>query len=207
MTVVFKLGGSVLTHPTLADTIRTLVRLRENQRCLFVVGGGQTADLVRNWSQIHSLSEEQSHWLAIASMELNSHLIQNLMNWRTVVSQCQAEQYWSDDPSPLLVEMSEFAREQERSGSRIPHDWSVTSDSLAAWVVERWPAYELVLVKSVPIPRKTSIVQASQLGLVDAYFPQVTQKLRQVSWCNLRAPQLALDVWFRNDHSYDTDNG
>ncbi|WP_010583344.1 amino acid kinase family protein [Schlesneria paludicola] len=195
MTVVFKLGGSVLTHPTLADTIRTLVRYRENERCLFVVGGGAAADVVRDWSRIHQLSEEQSHWLAIASLELNMQLIRTLLKWQSVATREQAEICWSRDPSPLLVEMPAFACEQESSGRTIPHDWNVTSDSLAAWVAECWPADELVLVKSVPTPRQRSIQEASQLGLVDAYFPQIAQRLRRISWCDLRASQIELEDW------------
>ena len=195
MTVVFKLGGSLLTHPRLADALRELTRQRPHDRCLLVVGGGASTDVVREWSQIHSLSEEQAHWLAIASLELNMLLVRNLLNWNSVASREQAEAHWLNDPSPLLLEIPAFAHELERHGLSIPHSWDVTSDSLAAWVAQCWPADELVLVKSIPAPRSLTPLEASRLGLVDAYFPKIAGLLRQISWCNLRAAQVELDVW------------
>lgn len=196
MTIVVKLGGSLLTLSGLAEKLRTVLEQRPNERCLIVCGGGASTDVVRGWSEIHQLNDEDSHWLALHSMQLNCELLQKLLGFRTVSCRADADRQWSGEQSPLLLDMADFARSEERSTtSTIPHDWSVTSDSLAAWAAIRWPADELLLVKSIDLPTATNVEAASQTELVDRYFPNLASSLKQVSWCNLRACKPEVRRW------------
>lgn len=196
MTVVFKIGGSLLTLPDLASRLRSLLEQRVHQQCLVIIGGGAAADVVRDWSRVHDLSDEASHWLAISSMGLNRELIESLLKLRSVGSREEAEFAWSTDRAPLLLDTKRFVRQEEtQSSCPLPCSWEVTSDSLAAWVAECWPAEELVLVKSVPCPLGLTALEAGETQLVDKYFPMLSDQLPQISWCDLRSSQTNIDPW------------
>ena len=113
MTVVFKLGGSLLTLPGLADRLREVVEYRSGQNCLFVTGGGSTANVVREWSLVHHLDEETAHWIAIASLDLNSLLLQAVLGWKSVGTRAEASERWNESAAPLLLQTEKFAREEE----------------------------------------------------------------------------------------------
>ncbi len=238
MTVVFKLGGSLLMLPGLVDRLRAAISQRSGEKCLIVMGGGTTADVVREWSRIHDLTAENAHWLAVASIDFNGQLLSRLLNWKSVHSRTMAREYWLTETDPLILEMSRFAAEEEakdesdrtrsmnplaekadpadvRVGDgcssigihsmpwkreRLPHNWDVTSDSLAAWTTIQWPADELVLLKSVPTPFGSTAQEASVQQLVDPHFPAVADQVLRIGWCNLRAPTVYIEHWLPNHH-------
>ena len=196
MTVIFKLGGSLLTLPGLAERLRIVLDQWSHKDRLIFTGGGPSTDVVREWSRIHQLSEETAHWLAIASLDLNRQLLETLLMLRSVSDREEATRRWSIESSPLLLDCHRFARNEEaKSGESLPHHWNVTSDSLAAWTALRWPADELVLIKSVPVPVNMTPQAASDQDLVDRYFPNIAGDLRKISWCNLRATQIVIEPW------------
>lgn len=80
----------------------------------------------------------------------------------------------------------EFAASGRRG--RLPRDWTVSSDSLAAHLAARVRARSLVLVKSCPLPGTVaSAAEAASAGLVDPYFPQAAARLGSIKWLDLRA--------------------
>jgi aspartokinase-like uncharacterized kinase len=196
MTVLFKLGGSLLTLPGLADKLRFVANRRSQKKRLILTGGGASADVVRDWSQVHQLNDETAHWLAISSLDLNRQLLERLLQWQSVSSREDAVRYWSEDGLPLFLDFSRFAKAEEaNTGEPLPHNWDVTSDSLAAWTAIRWPSAELVLLKSVPAPLGLTAQEASDRSLVDPYFPQLAKQLERISWCDLRAPSIVIEPW------------
>lgn len=196
MTAIFKIGGSLLSLPKLAENLRSLVESRSSERRLVIVGGGASADIVREWSQTHGIADEPAHWLALSSLDLNRLLIQELTRWRSVNSRSAAELYWSETNLPLLLNLNEFAQAEEAvTVQKLPHSWDVTSDSMAAWVAAQWPADELILVKSVNLPEHITAVEASRTGLVDIHFPLIADRVAKISWCNLRSSEVALKSW------------
>ena len=133
MTVVFKLGGSLLTLPDLAGKLRDVLDQRRDERCLILIGGGATTDVVREWSRIHQLGEETAHWLAISSLDLNRQLIETLLPLRHVSSREAADQIWSEQRSPLLIDVTRFTKNESSDESDpLPQSWNVTSDSMEA---------------------------------------------------------------------------
>jgi aspartokinase-like uncharacterized kinase len=199
MTVIFKLGGSLMTLPGLAEKLQFVLRERPNDPCLIIAGGGDSADIVRRWSQVHELSEEVAHWLALSSLDLNRRLIEELLRCRPVISRHNAEAIWASKRSPLLLNLREFvAAEESLENEKLPHNWDVTSDTLSAWTAVRWPATELVLLKSVPAPLGLSVEEASRHEWVDKHFPLIANQLRRISWCNLRAPIISIEPWLTN---------
>ena len=208
MTVVFKLGGSLLTLPGLEDKLRFVVSQRPGERCLILVGGGASTDVVREWSRTHHLSDETSHWLAISSLDLNRQLLESLLPWRPISTRADAESLWSERRSPLLLDVAQFSKREEADGCEpLPHNWDVTSDSLAAWAAVRWPADEFILLKSVPTPHGLTSLEASRRELVDPYFPQLSKGLPRILWCNLRASKIEIEPWLaKSADSSETTN-
>ena len=188
---VFKLGGSLLDLPDLAVRLQNAFSKLGNDRPLVISGGGDAADIVRRWHRTFGLDEERSHWLALDAIRLNQQLLLELIPKLELVPTRQAAQVaLSHDRIPLL-DLAEFLRTEEalvEPTERLPHCWDVTSDSLAAWVAARWPADRLILLKSVDLPdaQTDDSKQLASAGLVDSFFPQLTNSIPTIEWINLR---------------------
>jgi aspartokinase-like uncharacterized kinase len=190
-TTVFKLGGSLLTLPDLGARLGGLLDREGAGRALIVVGGGDAADLVREWQQQHGFDDEAAHWLAIAAMGLNESLVHELLpNSCIVGDRSAAADAWGRGRWPILC-AGEFLRDEERrADDPLPHTWDVTSDSIAAWVAIRWPAERLVLLKSTSAPQARRLRPAGQspsIAALDPYFERLHPRLNEVGWVNVRA--------------------
>ena len=179
---VVKLGGSLLSLPDLPERLRGLIAGLNGDRVLLVVGGGAAADVVRQWDQIHKLSPEQSHWLAIDSLRLTARLMAELVSEVRVVS-CreEAEACWAEGRWPVLEPRTFLTSLEAEHGPELPRSWQVTSDSIAAWIAIHWPAQRLVLAKSVE--RSPAIEPGRD---VDEFFASLLPRLPNVEWVNLR---------------------
>ena len=194
--VLYKIGGSLLTLPRLADRLLTIIKARADTRPLLTVGGGATANVVREWDRVHTLGDERAHRLAVQSLRLNERLIQDLLPHNVVVSdRSQAQQCWAAGRLPILC-IAEFLQQMEPgSDIPLPHNWNVTSDSLAAWIAIHWPAQQLVLLKSADLPEGCTVRQAADSGLVDRYFPRLASQLPRIGWANLQEERPAIQFW------------
>lgn len=197
--VVVKVGGSLLTLPDLAARLEGLLEsiVGDAGVCpLFVCGGGAAADLVREWSGLHALGTEESHWMALRAMMLNEALLVDLLPNATGASTAAGMQAaWAAGQIPILCAFA-FLREAEPSTSlELPHTWDATSDSVAAWVAVHFQADELILVKSTDLPAACDAAEAARQGLVDAAFGRYVPRLRRIRWTNLRSDTPALRTW------------
>lgn len=184
--IVFKVGGSLLDLPDLISRVQSQLAGYPNYDSLFVIGGGQTADLVRKWSQQFHLSEETAHWLALEALSLNEALLLQLWpELRLVRSRSQWDQMRVERRPALLCSMC-FMKWLDKQPDAPPHAWQVTSDSIAALAAVHWQAERLILLKSCEYSTNTDWQSASAAGLVDAWFPCVTNSLRDITWVNLR---------------------
>ncbi len=180
--VVVKLGGSLLDLADLPERLRVVFTRLAGDQPLLVCGGGAAVDIVRHWHECFGLDEERSHWLALEAIRLNQRLLLDLLpELELVADRSAAELVWQRGRVPLLDLMSFVSAEESviSAEERLPHNWDVTSDSLAAWVARRWPARRLMLLKSAELSHYRQ-------DFVDAHFPIITRDLPQVCWCNLR---------------------
>jgi aspartokinase-like uncharacterized kinase len=196
-TVVYKIGGSLLDLPDLAERLGRLLALRPGTRSLLVTGGGAAADVVREYDRIHRLGDDASHWLAIESLGLNERLVVQLLPGAVHVGdRSEAEQAWARGRIPVLSAATFLRHEEQAHASAgvnrqpsvadpLPHTWSVTSDSIAAWIALRWLADELVLVKSTGA-RSGLVGTSRDEPLVDDHFPRLAAVLPRLGWVNLR---------------------
>ncbi len=203
--VVYKIGGSLLDLPDLPRRLQDVVL--PDVCPLFVVGGGRTADLVREWDRLHQLGDERAHWLALRAMQLNESLLADVLPDASVVATREAAiTVWGRGAWPIVSAYDFVAAEEPLAESELPHCWEATSDSIAAWIAARWPADRLVLLKSVALPEDGNVNRdgattgrgftdtgtenaASELvaaGLVDPCFPALARDLAAVDWITLR---------------------
>jgi len=190
--IVVKVGGSLFDLPDLGQRLQAWLSRQGAARVFLVPGGGPTADCVRDWDRRHHLGETRAHWLALRALTLNAHFLAG------VLPQSQVIQHLSRPDMPHLeaaqgcrlvpiVDMYDFAFDDEQHDGHLPHSWDTTSDSLSARVAERLSAQRLVLLKSVTIDPGIDWKKAAGRGLVDAFFAEIVQRARlRVEIVNLR---------------------
>jgi aspartokinase-like uncharacterized kinase len=167
MTVVVKLGGSLANAGTLRSWL-TVVLEHGAGRCVIAPGGGVFSDAVRSAQQRFAFSDRAAHAMALLAMEQYAALLADLepaLRPCTAVGQIHAA--LAGNGVALWLPHAMVAPEPGIAAS-----WTVTSDSLAAWLAGRIRARHLVLVKSVPPPPPPlSAKQLAETGLVDPAFP------------------------------------
>ncbi|MEO2017174.1 MAG: hypothetical protein ABGZ53_22695 [Fuerstiella sp.] len=211
---ILKLGGSLLSLPDVGDRLVSFVNQHQIENPVVVAGGGESADLVRNWAERFALSDSTAHDLALKAMALNGELLSHLDDRFTLVN----NPWDHGDLSPpervaVLHPLSAIASLE----ARLPHDqhlpksWDVTSDSIAAWFAKCWNAERLYLLKSIDLPaellhsqpdsdvtqqQRTSLAnQLTQRGFVDQAFAEFATTIPSVAWCNLRCQVLELRMF------------
>jgi aspartokinase-like uncharacterized kinase len=170
--IVAKVGGSLYDLPDLAARLRGWIASRQPSRLLLFPGGGSLADAIRRFDEVHGLGEETSHWLAIEALSLAARFLGEVLPEARLLPRIPDP---SDGRGPFILDPLPFFRKDEDKHGRMPHQWNVTSDSLAVRVAACAWAAELVLLKSVAYD-STDVVEASKKGVVDPYFPMALNK-------------------------------
>lgn len=182
--IVVKIGGSLFDHPALGPGLRRWLGEQPPARYLFVPGGGALADCIRNYHRVHGVDQNACHWLAIETMAINARLCQSLLGDCAEVDHPTA----AAPTRPSVLNAYHFCRRDDSDRDALPHDWRVTSDSIAARAAEVGRASRLILLKSTELPEGVEWSEAASRGFVDALFPQIVQRSGlAVSWIHFRA--------------------
>jgi hypothetical protein len=127
--VVVKFGGSLMD-----EAVRIAPILRAVRRPLLIVpGGGPFAERVRELA----VDGDTAHWMAICGMEQYGLYLASVGTIAT-----RNDIAVSETPAVLLPYAA------LRAEDPLPHSWTVTSDTIAAWVASRLRC-AIVLLKSV----------------------------------------------------------
>jgi len=144
---VIKVGGNILLNHV--DSIKPLFRTISEQgkflRLIVVPGGGSLANEVRRMHKEYKLSDSTAHFMAILAIDQNAFMINQFLEGSKVVF----------DPSDArrttkghqVAILAPFRLMLNRDP--LPHSWSVTSDSIAAYVAKTVKAEKLILLKDV----------------------------------------------------------
>ena len=161
--VVLKVGGALVRDPVLfARAMTALEQIPAGTRILIVPGGGPFADVVRTLDRAYALDDDTNHWLAVLAMDQYAHfLVSKLARARLVECPADVETALSDARLPVLAPYRWL-----RKDDPLPHSWSVTSDSIAAWVALNCGASDLILLKAV---------DGAVAELTDPYFRRYTE--------------------------------
>lgn len=168
---VLKLGGSLLGQPELRSWLSMLAG-NSDGRVLIVPGGGVFADAVRDAQQVAGYDDAAAHRMALLAMEQFGLVMKSLQpDLTTVASELEiAERSWQHRAMIWMPSAMVLADET------IPMDWSVTSDSLAAWLGAKLGADRVVLVKQVDAGN-LALPQLVAEGVLDQAFERFAQRL------------------------------
>jgi aspartokinase-like uncharacterized kinase len=172
--IVVKVGGSLYGLADLRARLHALLA-SVAQPVLIVPGGGPTTDVIRDLDRVHRLGAETSHWLALQACSINGHFLATLLGNVPVVAQD------SSAAKIAIVDLARFAADDERRADHWPHEWDVTSDSMAVRVAKVVRAPELVLLKSIDIDATADWKAAAAKGVVDPFFPIAIERMPELA--------------------------
>lgn len=201
--IVLKIGGSLLGLPDIVDRVLALANQCGDDEVCVVVGGGEVADVVRDFDQRFGLTESMAHELAIQAMSLNARLFAAVHDRFVLVESMLPPR--SDKNILRVIEPIQVLNKLQANAVRaLPCSWSVTSDSIAAWIADQTGSSRLVLAKSTGLPtacdqivdRVGYMTELANEGLVDDHFPEAAQNLAEIDWVNLRDTDPAIQsLW------------
>lgn len=168
--IVLKLGGSLLAHPRWPRLVAALVADQPVPPTI-VVGGGSLVDALRRIDAVSPQPAAVMHDLAIATMDVTARLVSRALDIPL-----------SDRPATghTIVLRAGAWLAIDGGGDQLPHDWSVTSDSIAATVAAARNA-TLILAKSVP-PAGDDLDRLAADGWIDRHFPLAARSLPTIGW-------------------------
>jgi 5-(aminomethyl)-3-furanmethanol phosphate kinase len=181
---VIKVGGSLFDFAAFPQAWRRWLAEQPPAVNLLIAGGGQLADVIREADRTWGLGDETAHWLAIDVLAASARLL------TAILKDARLEHDWDrllngvadrEAGPPIVFCPVRFLQQREARfpPHPLPHDWSVTSDSIAARIAGILGAEELVLLKSADPPAPL------QPPYVDEYFVQAAAGLTCVRSINL----------------------
>jgi len=184
-----KCGGSLLSLPDLAERLLNLIDEAQLGPAVVIVGGGQAADLVRDWDRQFGLSAHDAHTLAIQAMSLNARLLCALQK-RFFLMASADEIVEHADGRIGVLDVAKAVPLLEQTHPPLLESWDVTSDSIAAWFATACRSQSLLLLKSVDLPRlgipNPNVIRLlSEQSLVDPQFEECCRNVPSIQWCNL----------------------
>lgn len=212
---IVKVGGSLLSLPSLGDCLRRWLAAEPPAASLLLVGGGAPVDAVRHLATSYRYDDEFLHWLCIDALEISFRLLtQQLPEWKRLRTPAELSQIVEDarhcnvrrgqtdaalhrprgsvSVQGLVSVAAFYNRESEAHlPLRPPRSWDTTSDSLAAVLARVTAADELVLLKSCELggPVQTPDANWEELAerdVVDRAFPACAQGVPQIRCVNFR---------------------
>lgn len=173
--LVLKLGGSLAETGRLRDHLALLGRAR--RAVVVVPGGGPFADAVRAAQKSMGFSDAAAHDMALLAMHQMAEAMCDLAPRLVAVERLDAmAAAWRRHRVPVWLPTKLCAGDR-----RIPRDWSITSDGLAARLAERLCDAEVALVKSCPVPAAASAPALARAGIVDPVFPVIVARAK-LAW-------------------------
>lgn len=143
---VVKVGGGLLSRAGAFELVTgALAAFGKGRRLLVVPGGGPFAGAVREMVRRVKVSEDAAHWMAVLGMDQYAYALTERTAGAVLVEQLP-EAYDALDAGlvPVLAPYRWL-----RAADPLPHSWSATSDSVAAWVAGAVGAKRVVLIKPV----------------------------------------------------------
>ena len=146
-TILFKIGGSVLENKNLLEsTISQITPLHEEsavKRIVIIPGGGSYANLIREIYKIADIGDELAHWMAIYTLNFNGKRLSRLYpNFKLI------EEINDILHSSRIICIFLPFRYLEKT-DELPHNWNVTSDSIALFIAYKLGLKEVFLVKDI----------------------------------------------------------
>jgi aspartokinase-like uncharacterized kinase len=184
-----KVGGSLLDFEGLVPALREWVNSQTPAIHILIAGGGPFTDIVRQIDERFAIGEINSHWMCIRLLDCTARLLVLLLPEAELVTRFEdLETYCRHNEGRIIAfSCEQFLQHREPCDDEepaLPHDWSVTTDSIAARLSCAIDADELVLLKSCDPPPLTNAPQLALAGYTDDHFGDVAAGL-DLRWVNL----------------------
>ena len=188
---VLKLGGSLLDLPSLRSRLENWLGSVPSKLNLMVVGGGELVEEMRRLDAIHGFESSWIHERCIDLMQHTAVLAQKILELGPLIEQPEElERIASSSLASENVYVVSPTAYREALASSLPKSWSVTSDSIAACLAQRFGGSELVILKSTPLALELAsgadFAGWSERGVVDPFFATAAAGLDSVQLVNLR---------------------
>lgn len=175
---VVKLGGSLATSASIQQWLDVLA-CHGSGNVVLVPGGGPFARQVRALQSTWQFDDRVAHRMALLAMEQYGWMLLGLRgDLIPAVDSGEIESALNRAQVPVWLP-SRMALEDDK----LPANWEVTSDSLAAWLALRLKAEHLILVKSAPVD--AGIIECKALqdeGVVDRAFSRFVRRGAFRAW-------------------------
>lgn len=191
---VAKIGGSLLASEglpqRLTQWLAAEMTAHSDTHYVLVVGGGALVDVVRRLDEWHHLDAEAAHWICVELMDVTARVVATMLPQVPAEDDYQSLLLRCREPGATILRVSRFLRDVEphAPGVRLPTDWSVTSDSIAARLAIVREAAELVLVKS-QLPEASilsDVTKLASVGYVDSFLPALAAEAPPLRLTTLR---------------------
>ena len=167
--LVVKLGGSSAASP---DFLRWIEAIEKATGPVIIVpGGGPFANTIRRYQSKMGYDDDAAHHMSILAMEQFGLALVSLgtrmvpaFSYEEIDSLLAEGRIPVWMPARTVLDVPEIAR-----------DWSVTSDSLSAWLAGRLPHAKLLLVKQIDVPQHSSLEAMAGAQIVDDSFMSMLQ--------------------------------
>ena len=192
---VVKVGGSLSRGDQLPLLCRQLGETGQRHPLLVIPGGGPFADTVRGLDQRFGLEDSAAHWMAIQAMDQYGWLLTDLVPGSKAVNDLAAARALAGAGRiPVLLPYALL-----RAADPVPHNWDVTSDSIAAWIASVAGAPLLILLKDVD----GLAAESTGAGATPCLQKSISQK--ELACCEgvdrflpELLPRLGLEMWVIN---------
>lgn len=165
--LVIKFGGSSVSSAAVTPWVKAIERAAVP--VVVVPGGGPFADTVRRYQPSMGYDDEAAHEMAILGMEqFGTALISLGTRMVKATSEAEIEAAIARDHVPVWMPLDEVLADPA-----IDKDWTVTSDSLAAWLAARFGGIKLCLLKQIDIPENATVDALIGAQIVDESFARL----------------------------------
>ncbi len=169
--IVVKLGGSFFDSLELIEWLEVLSGEGAG-KVVIVPGGGPFADQVRDAQKQHNFNDPIAHEMALHAMDQFGLFLIGMAEKHdpehkliAVNSEQQIREALKNKQTPVWLPSKQLKDNQE-----IPQNWTVTSDSLSAWLAKELKAEQLFLVKRSNIDFDQPIEVLEKESIVDTSF-------------------------------------
>ena len=144
---VFKIGGKILENSNdIKSTISQLTQLYEKkilQKIIVIPGGGSFANFVRSLDDVLRIGDDLAHWIAIYSMNYNGIILNRKY---PALESIEKLKIFQDAKQMFCIFLPySFLHEDDT----LPHNWDVTSDSIALHVANKLKKRQCFLIKNI----------------------------------------------------------
>ena len=131
----------------------------EGENCLFVIGGGEFANLIRKYDNEIEFSEDVTHKTAIDAMDILAKLLNDKLAFTDICYTIEEAIGISDLKKIPIMICSDILKENEP----FAHSWDVTSDSIAAYIASLLDAKLLIATNVNGIYTKDPSLSGAEL--------------------------------------------